>query len=167
MSEPLTPFGNNGQETVAVCSCGAGVHPELPARCAAGHVMSGNALALVVGARSAAFWQAHEEARRAVREDIIADSGESPQGAPRALREAADGIAQAKLLRDAAFTRVVEGGGPLTSGGRTRRAFTVWLAATDRLEKHLRLVGLKRVPKAVDDPLAAVRRAVEEANRRC
>jgi hypothetical protein len=107
--------------------------------------MAGNSLALVVGAKSVAFWQAHEEARRTVREDIIADAGESSDTAPKALVLAADGVAQAMLLRDAAFTRVVEAGGPLTSSGRTRRAFAVWLSATDRLEKHLRLVGLKRV----------------------
>jgi hypothetical protein len=39
----------------------------------------------------------------------------------------------------------------MTATGRTRRAFTVWVAATDRLERHLRLVGLKRVPKPAID----------------
>jgi hypothetical protein len=41
----------------------------------------------------------------------------------------------------------VEAGRPMTANGRTRRAFTVWLAAIDRLEKHLRLVGLQRVSR--------------------
>ena len=53
--------------------------------------------------------------------------------APEALRLAASSIAQAVIVQQSAFARLVESGGPLTSKGRSRRAFTVWLAATDRL----------------------------------
>ena len=60
---------------------------------------------------------------------------------------AADGLAQAMLVRDSAYLRMVEAGGPLTSSGRTRRAFLVWTAALDRTEKHLRLIGLRREPR--------------------
>jgi hypothetical protein len=112
-----------------------------------GKFRPGNKAALIVGHRSTAFWTAHASALQEIAAATIADAGHTQDDAPRALRLAADGIAQASLLRDSAFLRVVESGGPLTSSGRTRRAFAVWMAASDRLEKHLRLVGLKRIPK--------------------
>ena len=112
-----------------------------------GRFVSGNRAAVVVGARSMAFWQEHEQARREITEAVLTDRGHSESDAPRALALAADGIAQATLIRDAAYGRLVEAGGPLTSSGRVRRAFTVWLNATDRLERHLRLVSLQRLPK--------------------
>jgi hypothetical protein len=129
-----------------------------------GRFVANNRAALVVGQHSAAFWTAQAEARRQVRLAILADAGHTEADAPEALRLAANSIAQATLLQDSAFARLAECAGPLTSRGRARRAYTVWLTATDRLERYLRLVGLKRVPKYVD-PMEAVRRAVEEANR--
>lgn len=58
-------------------------------------------------------------------------------------------------------------GGPLTAGGRVRRAFSAWLLATDRLERGLRLVGLKRTahdaPRTFAEALrAATRRADDD-----
>ncbi len=140
------PSGPVGSETApeAVCRCGVGPHPELGDRCAAGHVLKGNALALVVGARSAAFWNEHSKERWELREAIVSDAGHTSGNAPRALELAADGLAQAVLVRDSAFLRLVDSGGPVTSSGRTRRIFTVWCSAADRVERHLRLVGLKR-----------------------
>lgn len=117
-------------------------------RDASGRFVRGNRAALVVGAQSTGFWMAHEAARRDIRRQLIADAGFGDEDAPRALQVAVDSIAQAVLLRDAAFARVVEGGGPLTSAGRARRAYAVWLTATGRVERYLRLVGLRRVPKA-------------------
>src|SRR5262245_9946894 len=90
-----------------------------------GRFVPGNRAALVVGARSSAFWQAHDAARREIVAAVVADAGHGMEDAPRALLLAADGIAQATLLRDAAFIRLVESGGPMTSAGRTRRAFVV------------------------------------------
>ena len=77
---------------------------------------------------------------------IIQDAGHTSQDAPKALQLAADSIAQAVLLQRSAFTRVVESGGPITSSDRTRRAYVVWQSSTDRVERGLRLVGLRRVP---------------------
>ena len=134
-------------EATTVCRCGAGPSTKHPDRCAAGHVLTGNDLALVVGHRSAAFWREHAEAQREIRDAIIADAGHEPGDAPRALELAADGAAQAALIRDSAFTRMVQQGGPLTVKGKTRHAFKIWCAALDRAERHLRLVGLRREPR--------------------
>ncbi len=116
-------------------------------RDAGGRFVSGNKAALVVGGRSAAFWNAHQQALRDIRQAVIADAGFTEQDAPCALVLAAEGIAQSALLRDSAFERLVESNGPMTSSGRTRRSFVVWQATVDRLERHLRLVGLRRAPK--------------------
>src|SRR5687767_6093684 len=105
-------------------------------------MVAGNRKALVAGAHSAAFWEAQAAARQETTDAVIADAGHRPDGAPRTLVLAADGLAQAVLLRDSAFLRLVESGGPLTSSGRTRRAFTAWQAAADRVERYIRLLGL-------------------------
>ena len=142
------PSGNDGQQA-AVCRCGQSQHPEDPDRCCGGHLLPGNQAALVTGERSRAFWREHDEARRELREAIITDAGHDPDDAPpRALELAADSLAQAALVQGAAYHRMLEAGGPLTSAGRTRRAFAVWVRATDRLERHLRLLGLERAAKS-------------------
>ena len=112
-----------------------------------GRFVPGNTANMVVGERSRRFWHEHELVRQEIRLGILTDQGHTPDDAPRALVVAADGMAQAQILRDAAYDRLVEVGGPLTSHGRARRAFTVWLAAADRVERHVRLVGLRRVPR--------------------
>lgn len=144
------PSGTDGNDTAPLtveCKCGAGPHPEHSDRCAGGHVLQGNGLAVVAGHRSVAFWQEHERERRELQRAVIEDAGHTLADVPRALLLAADGLAQAVLVRDSAYLRLTESGGPLTSAGRTRRAFTVWTTAADRVERHLRLLGLKRVPK--------------------
>ena len=142
---------DDGESAAAtVCRCGAGPSTKHPDRCAAGHVLVGNDLALVVGHRSAAFWREHAVAQREIRDAIIADAGHEPGDAPRALELAADGAAQAALIRDSAFDRMVQQGGPLTVKGKTRHAFKVWCAALDRAERHLRLVGLQRQARPVE-----------------
>ncbi|MCX6539599.1 MAG: hypothetical protein NT151_11810 [Acidobacteria bacterium] len=113
-----------------------------------GQFLPGNTAAMVVGDRSAQFWRAQDATRREIVGAVIADSGHTPDDAPRALQIAAEGIAQAALVRDAAFDRMVESGGPLTSKDRGRRSLTVWLAASDRLLRHLQVVGLRRVPRS-------------------
>ena len=123
--EPAAPSGENGTDAAPVtggCKCGAGPHPEHPDRCAAGHVLTGNGLAVVAGHRSVAFWNEHERDRRALQRAVVEDAGQTLATAPQALLLAADGLAQAVLVRDSAFARVCEAGGPLTSAGRTRRA---------------------------------------------
>jgi hypothetical protein len=98
-----------------------------------------------------------------LRQAIVEDAGHTADDAPRALLVAADGLAQAVLVRDSAFARVVQQGGPLTSTGRTRRAFQVWTAALDRVERHLRLVGLSRVPAPAETFAQGMRRIAAEA----
>lgn len=116
-------------------------------RAARGRFAVANTESVVVDKYSAAFWAAQDGARREIITSVLEDAGHRVDDAPRALRLAAEGIAQATLLRDSAYARVVEAGGPLTSNGRTRRAFNVWLETLDRLERHLRLVGLKRASR--------------------
>jgi hypothetical protein len=128
-------------------------------------VLRHNGLAVVTGQTSAAFWREHNEARQEIARAVIEDAGFTTEDAPRAVILAADSIAQATLVRDSAYARVVEAGGPLAADGKARRAFTVWAMAMDRLERHLRLVGMERRSKPIN-PLEAVRRAVEEANRK-
>jgi len=103
----------------------------------------------VVGHRSAEFWSEHEAQRRSLQRAIVTDAGHTLEDAPKTLQIAADGLSQAVLVRDSAYARMVESGGPLTSKGRTRRAFSVWCAALDRVERHVRVLGLRRVPKPV------------------
>jgi hypothetical protein len=61
---------------------------------------------------------------------------------------------------------MAEEGGPLSASGRARRCFTVWCAAIDRVERHLRLVGLRTAPKptqTLHDYLASRNAADDEA----
>jgi hypothetical protein len=141
------------------CKCGQGRHPRHPQVCAKGHALPKNTRALASGQCSAAFWRAHDAARSEIASAIVADAGHSRDDAPRALTLAADAIAQATLVQQSAFLRMVESGGPLTTADRARRAFMVWLAATDRLERFVRLVGLKRQARDLgDSPLDWIRR---------
>jgi hypothetical protein len=102
------------------------------------------------------FWAAVDGARNDIRRALISDQGLTEIDAPRALLAIADGFAQATFIRDSAFQRITEAGGPLTSADRGRRAFAVWESASASVERHARLLGLKRVAKPVADPLAYV-----------
>ena len=146
-SPESAPFGEVGAPH---CRCGASVNPEHPDRCKGGHVLPGNTTAVVTGSRSAAFWAEHHQARRELAEAVIVDAGHQHADAPRTLEIAADGLAQAVLVRDAAYQHLVAAGGPMTSSGRTRRVFMVWLQSADRVDKGVRLVGLKKAPKKVE-----------------
>jgi hypothetical protein len=127
-------------ETPAAPSGHVGLSPD---RDEQGRWRKGNRAAVVVGERSLAFWAAHDATRREIVQSVLTDAGHL-KDAPRALQLAANGVAQAAILRDAAYDRMLRDGGPLSSAGRPRRAYQVWLTAIDRLEKHLRLVGLTR-----------------------
>ncbi len=136
---------------IGSCKCGAAQNPDRPDRCLKGHTWKGYAgPAVVTASRSIVFWEQQAAYRQQVADDVIADAGIRPgDPVPRALALAADGIAQASIIRDSAFARMVEEAGPLTLHGRQRRAFLVWTAATDRVEKYLRLVGLSRRSKDI------------------
>jgi hypothetical protein len=118
-------------------------------RDAHGRFGQGNLAAVLTGEHSEAFWREHEDARRELVAAIVSDAGSTLTDAPRTLLLAAEGCAQAALIRDSAYQRMVASGGPLTSSGRVRRAFTVWQAAIDRCEKHVRLLGIQGKPRQV------------------
>src|SRR5262249_48311418 len=120
---PATTGAGNATETTVISRQGPFGDIGLALdRDPSGRFVVGNRAALVVGQHWNQFWQAQDGARREIVAAIIADAGHTTEDAPRALTLTAEGIAQASLLRDAAFLRVVESAGPLTSSGRTRRA---------------------------------------------
>lgn len=157
------PNGDIGAAAVPACKCGALVNANGD-RCRNGHLLPGHTASLIVGHRSVAFWNAAQDALAAVVRDVLRDAGHSPDDAPRALLVAAEGLAQATLIRDAAFDRLRVLGGPTSSSNdRARRSFVVWANAAASAERHLKLIGLKRRSKPVD-PMVALRQAVEKAN---
>lgn len=128
------------------CKCGELVDLETR-RCARGHVSRGNTAALVNGAKSLAYWQGVAEHRLALVGSFVSDAGYTTETAPAALLAVADGLAQALLIRDGAFARLVEEGGAITSTGKARRTLSVWSAAHSAAERHARTLGLTRIPR--------------------
>ena len=102
-TDPIGPTGTEPDR----CRCGSEIRPT--GRCARGHVQAGNGLATNVGHRSVAFWRDHEAQQRALVAAIVSDAGHSPADAPRALLEAAEGLAQAMLVT-AECNAAVKGG---------------------------------------------------------
>ena len=107
--------------------------------------------ALVVGAHSPTFWSQAEAVRLEIRDALIADAGFTFEDAPRALQLLADSTAMAAILQHSTWGRLVEACGPLTSNDRQRRVLSTWLQSSDRLERGLRVLGLKRIPRDVGD----------------
>lgn len=145
------PSSMNGHETATDtgCKCGAPAHAELPDRCAAGHVTKGNTAAMVTGERSSSFWLEHDRHYRELLDELAADIGhDSYEDAPAAARGAFDGLAQALILRDSAYRRTVENGGPVMPSGRPRRVAKFQQEMDRRAEAWCRQLGLKRIPKA-------------------
>ena len=68
-------------------------------RNAAGKFTFGNRAALVVGARSAQFWAAADDARAEIVDAVCRDKGLSTRDAPTTLLSMVDGFAQAALVR--------------------------------------------------------------------
>lgn len=111
-----------------------------------GRFARGNTAAVVTGARSLQFWAAAEAHRQAIRAGILADKGFArEQDAPVALRLAADGAAQAQLVRDSAFARMIEDGGPLSGTGRERGPHKIFATNSDRVLRHVQAIGFDRV----------------------
>jgi hypothetical protein len=112
--------------------------------------VKGNQAATVTGSRSLQFWAAADAQREQLTLGILRDRGFATLAeAPVTLRLAAQGAAQAQIVRDSAFARLVESGGPLSGSDRERGAHKVWAAASDRLLRHVQVVGLERVAPAV------------------
>jgi hypothetical protein len=115
-----------------------------------GRFVRGNRAAVITGSRSVKFWQAAEVQREQLTLGILRDRGfASLADAPVALRLAAQGAAQAQIVRDSAFARLVECGGPLSGSDRERGAHKIWAAACDRLLRHVQTLGYERVPPAL------------------
>jgi hypothetical protein len=133
------------------CKCGEPQSPRDPSRCARGHVWIGaTGPALTHGAHSRVVWQHEAEARRAIVAAILSDAGYTDaDAAPRALVVECEGIAQAVLLRDSAYRRMVEAGGPLSANERRRHAYDIWLTSGDRVDRGVRVVGTRRVERTV------------------
>lgn len=111
-----------------------------------GRFLRGNTAALVTGERSRQFWQAAEGERHARRLALLRQRGfTSEQDAPAALVAVSDGAAQAILLRNMSFVRLLELGGPTTMRDRRRDVLKVWENAADRALRHLQAIGLERV----------------------
>jgi len=115
-------------------------------------------------ARSAQFWAAVEPLKRdlveRVRTDLAADAG-----SVETLLGLVDAYAESRLFRSSMFLRLVDQGGPITNKGKARALYRAYLDALDRETKLAQVLGLERRAKPVQ-PLEAVRRAVEEANRK-
>jgi hypothetical protein len=116
--------------------------------------------ALNTAERSATFLAATEALRREISSALLRDAGHTERDAPEALKRVAEGLAQSVLIRDSAFARIAEAGGPLTSADRGRRAFVVWEKSAIAVERMAR-TGLKRVPRETVDPLAYVEGRVD------
>jgi hypothetical protein len=98
--------------------------------------------ALNVGQHSAQFWRDADDQRVQIVSDVLKSAGfADTTAAPITMRIAADALAQSMLIRDAAFARLSDAGGPLTSADRTRRAFNVWESASAAVERCLKLLG--------------------------
>ena len=96
---------------------------------------------------------------------MLRDRGFASGDAPEGLKAAVDGAVQAILLRDGAFARVVESGGPISLRGRNRSAFRVWMEAGDRAERYLKLLGLERRAHLLDSREPDPRDAIATAAR--
>lgn len=148
------PSGDVGPETdgVTECrNCGHEGSPQGRDHCeSCGAFLPANTAGLVVGHRGYRFWQQHDQLYRGLQEEVARDLGhDGLDDAPAAARSAIAGLVQALIIRDSAYRRVVEDGGPLTSKGRTRRAAKVQESYDRRVEAWVRRLGIDREPAPV------------------
>jgi len=149
-----------------MCRCGATTASAKDVtRCSKGHQLKGYAGPALVSAHSALFWESAQDALRDIVAGTLSDAGHTAGEAPRALLAGAEGFAQSVLIRDAAFHRIAQSGGPFTSGDRERRVFAVWESASASVERHVRLLGLKRVQRAIGSMSAAEWAAASSEHR--
>jgi len=127
-----------------------------------GRFLPGNTAAGKTLERSEAFWTAVSEARRELEERLRADL--AVDGGTSATLEGLIGAyTEARLLRAALFTRLVEMGGPVTTKGKARALFSSYLSVVDR-ERRLALdLGLERRAKR----LPSLTEYMERNNRTC
>ena len=111
-----------------------------------GRFVVGNQAAGSTLARSEALWSAVEPAKQALVERLKTDL--AVDGATAATLEGLiTAYSEARLLRHAMFTRLVELGGPITTKGKARALFSAYLSALDREVKLATTLGLERRSK--------------------
>lgn len=161
LAEPAAPaaepFGDHGVSPAleARCSCGRSRHATDPTRCAGGHPWRGlPGPALIVGATSAHFWAAAEALVAERRRAYLHQCGYREADAPRDLADISTGLAQAVLMRDSAFARIADSGGPTTIQGRTRAAYPVWKDTGDSVLRHSK--AIREYPPAHAGPPSIV-----------
>jgi hypothetical protein len=114
-----------------------------------GQFTKGNTARVVSAWRSVQFWEAAAGARTRLRDAAIVDRGFALADAPVTVQAVADGLAQAVLIRDGCFLRLLALDGPLTTSGRRRDVLTAWEGASDRALRHATALGLSRVGRDV------------------
>jgi len=129
-----------------------------------GRFVPGNLAAWRGGQRSEALWGALADAKAELVERLRGDLAVDGD-APATLDGLLDGFAEASLLRRSLFVRLTEMGGPITSKGRSRALFGVYLQTLDR-ERRLALdLGLERRQRSVSLAEALAEAAEREADR--
>jgi hypothetical protein len=124
-----------------------------------GQFERGNLVALKTGERSRQQFDLQATERRDLSDAILKQLGHTDMSAaPETLKRFVDGTTQAVLLRDSAFLRVIESGGAITSNGRQRAAYAVWLKARNAAAADLETLGLRAEPKPVSNIAEAAAR---------
>jgi hypothetical protein len=81
---------------------------------------------------------------------VVTDRGLDAD-APETLAGVIDGYAEARLLRQAMWVRLIESGGPVTGKGKKRALFDAYCSALDRETKLAQVIGLDRRARPVVD----------------
>lgn len=78
---------------------------------------------------------------------VYVDLGLTADEVPEVMRTCIDMWAEATILRQVAFTRLSQQGGPITNKGRTRALLATWQTAFDRELRVAERIGLERRAK--------------------
>ena len=141
-SPSKTPSSPDAPETAPCKSCGSTLPPDAQKLCPVPTCRAfrvGNRVAAIVGNRGADFWREQAGQLERLRARFLADAGfASSDTAPLTLDIVAHSMAQAVVVREAAFSHMTAAGGPLSESGKPRRAYTVWAASNEALIRDLR-----------------------------
>lgn len=161
----VLPFPTPSTTTTAPSGASGAPTPVRDYRDRRGRFAPGNSCALKVGEHSAAFWAGAQAAQHEIMTAVLRDLGHGDEAsAPAAVTAVVRNLAQGVLLRDAAFSKIVEQGGPQTEPtSRARAALRIWAESADKVLAAAKVIGLARVPKPAPS-LRAVLDAVEPAS---
>jgi hypothetical protein len=129
---------------------------------AKGRFLPGNTVAGKALTKSEALWSALADAKRELIDQLHSDLAINGDAAV-TMEGICDAYAEARLLRHAMWTRLVELCGAVTTKGKKRALFDSYLQALDRETRLATTLGLQRRTKPIN-PLDAVRNAVAAAN---